>query len=260
MDAFKSATFYFDLPHWFYTSFLLLLSLLINNRSSKWIISLLHIIIIIIIIIIITIIILFLIQSKCLYVLELTVGFQSNFNNNAVHKKEKYLNLIKEMSRNYRCVKFVNLSMSFLGTFSNECSMFLDMMNDIGIDKKQQHYIIRKMINIAIRATYSGFWYFAGSWTCEIQVFPQNSQKNAKYREIRQKYFQIHVGKTYFILILAIRPVLFTPNVQIYLETLSQQRVNNVPKLPGVLDERCEKLGTNHNLNTVVERANYYPS
>ena len=50
---------------------------------------------------------LFLIQSKCLYVLELKVGFESNLNNNAVRKKEKYLNLIKEMSRNYRCVKFV---------------------------------------------------------------------------------------------------------------------------------------------------------
>ena len=31
---------------------------------------------------------------------------------------------------------------------------FIDMMNDIGIDKKQQLYIIKKMINIAIRATY----------------------------------------------------------------------------------------------------------
>ena len=96
---------------------------------------------------------LFLIQSKCLYVLELTVGFESNLNNNTVRKKEKYLNLIKEMSRNYRCVKFVNLSMSSLGVFSDECSTFLDMMNDIGIDKKQQLYIIKKMINIAIRAT-----------------------------------------------------------------------------------------------------------
>ena len=27
-------------------------------------------------------------------------------------------------------------------------------MNDIGIDKKQQRYIMKKMINIAIRATY----------------------------------------------------------------------------------------------------------
>ena len=120
---------------------------------------------------------------------------------------------------------------------------------------------------------------------CEI---PRNSPKNAKYHEICKKYFQIHVGKTYLTLILAIRPFLFTPNVQIYLETSSLQRVNNVSKLPGsgcskagqryplfeqlgpgVLDERCEKLGTNHNVNsfsnrsflerTVVERANDYP-
>ena len=102
-----------------------------------------------------------------------------------------------------------------------------------------------------------------------FREIPRNSQKNAKYRKIRQKYFQIHVGKTYLILILAIRPVLFTPNVQLYLETLSLQRVNNVPKLPGSLDEHCEKMGTNHNVNslsirsflerTVVERANEYP-
>ena len=54
-----------------------------------------------------------------------------------------------------------------------------------------------------------------------FREIPRNSPKNAKYREIRQKYFQIHVGKTYLILILAIRPVLFSPNVQIYLETSS---------------------------------------
>ena len=67
-----------------------------------------------------------------------------------------------------------------------------------------------------------------------FREIPRNSQQNAKYREIGQKYFQIHVGKTYLILILAIRPVLFTPNVQIYLETSSLQRVKNIPKLPGV--------------------------
>ena len=58
------------------------------------------------------------------------------------------------MSRNYRCVRFVNLSVSSLGVFSDEYSMFLDMMNDIGIDKKHQLCVIKKMINIAIRATY----------------------------------------------------------------------------------------------------------
>ena len=48
-----------------------------------------------------------------------------------------------------------------------------------------------------------------------FREIPRNSPKKAKYREIRQKYFQIQVGKTYLMLILAIRPVLFTPNVQI---------------------------------------------
>ena len=56
----------------------------------------------------------------------------------------RHLNLIKEMSRNHRCVKFLNLSMSSFAVFSDECSTFLDMMNDIGIDKKLQHYIIKK--------------------------------------------------------------------------------------------------------------------
>ena len=56
-----------------------------------------------------------------------------------------------------------------------------------------------------------------------FREIPRNSPKNAKYREIRQKYFQIHVGKTYLILILAIRPVLFTPNVQ-FVTATSKQR------------------------------------
>ena len=64
---------------------------------------------------------------------------------------------------------------------------------------------------------------------------PRNSGISTKSREIVQNppEIQIHVGKTYLILILAIRPFLFTPNVQIYLETSSLQRVN-IPKLPGV--------------------------
>lgn len=39
-------------------------------------------------------------QSKSLYILELTVGFQSNLKNNAVQKKEKYMDLVKDMKCN----------------------------------------------------------------------------------------------------------------------------------------------------------------
>ena len=89
-----------------------------------------------------------------------------------MRKKEKYLNLIKEMTRNYRCVKFVNLSMSSLGVFSDECSTFLDMINDIGIDKKQRLFIIKKMINIAITATYYIFCSRNRNWDSpDLQQF-----------------------------------------------------------------------------------------
>ena len=40
--------------------------------------------------------------------------------------------------------------MSSLGVFSDECSTFLDMINDTGIDKKQQRYIIMIIIIIVI--------------------------------------------------------------------------------------------------------------
>ena len=40
--------------------------------------------------------------------------------------------------------------MSSLGVISDECSTFLDMINDTGIDKKQQRYIIIIIIIIII--------------------------------------------------------------------------------------------------------------
>ena len=72
------------------------------------------------------------------------------------------------ISRNYRCVKFVNISKSSLGVFSDECSTVLDMVNDIGIDKKQQLHIIKKMINIVIRATYYTFCCGNRNWDSPV--------------------------------------------------------------------------------------------
>ena len=48
------------------------------------------------------------------------------------------------MRSTYRCVKFVNLSVSSLGVFSNEWSTFLEMMNDIDIDKEAATLCNRK--------------------------------------------------------------------------------------------------------------------
>ena len=91
-----------------------------------------------------------------------------------------------------------------------------------------------------------GFWYFARSQTREIQAFQRNPAKFPKKREIPRNPLEIFPNtcrQNICILILAIRPVLFTSNVQIYLETSSLQRINNVPKLLGVLRLMLRKTG-----------------
>ena len=53
-------------------------------------------------------------ENECLYILELTVGFESNLQVNANCKRQKYLDLIKEQKTNYDKVKFIDLSLSTL--------------------------------------------------------------------------------------------------------------------------------------------------
>ena len=95
---------------------------------------------------------------------------------------------------------------------------------------------------------------------------PRNSQKHAKYREIQQKSYQIHVCTTYLKLISAIGQGLFT------CRKLANLSWNFVPETckqrPETTRRRlcCEKLGTSHDVkgfaigsfleHIVIERAN----
>ena len=89
-----------------------------------------------------------------LYIVELTVGFETNLTNNAIRKKSKYKDFVRKQKENSGTVKFINLSVSALGIFDKECHTFLDMLNDLDLDKKYQNSYIRNIINIAIRTTY----------------------------------------------------------------------------------------------------------
>ncbi|CAB3999364.1 Hypothetical predicted protein [Paramuricea clavata] len=89
-----------------------------------------------------------------LYIVELTVGFESNLQRNVERKKSKYKELIREQNEHFNSVKFINLSISSLGVFSKECSTFIEMLNDFGFQKQHQNYCIRRMTTIAIRTTY----------------------------------------------------------------------------------------------------------
>ena len=57
-----------------------------------------------------------------------TVGYETNLENNVKRKKAKYRELVKELNQDFNEVKFVNLSMSSLGIFAQECSSFLETL------------------------------------------------------------------------------------------------------------------------------------
>ena len=85
---------------------------------------------------------------------DLTVGYETNLENNLKRKKANYKQLVKQLNQDFNEVKFVILSMSSLGIFAQECSSFLEMLDNVGLETKHQTYCIRRMMNIAIRSTY----------------------------------------------------------------------------------------------------------
>jgi hypothetical protein len=94
------------------------------------------------------------INSDCLYILELSVGYESNLQTNVDRKRRRYEDLITQQKKQFNSVKFVNLSISSLGVFSKECHSFLNMLSDLGLDKRHQYFAIREIMSIAIRTTY----------------------------------------------------------------------------------------------------------
>ena len=74
---------------------------------------------------------LLIIGKGVLYVLELTVGFETNLCNNSVRKHNKYKDLIVSLSQNYEDVKFINLSMGALGVYSKSGNSFFSMMDEL---------------------------------------------------------------------------------------------------------------------------------
>ena len=93
-------------------------------------------------------------KDNCLYILELTVGYETNLRNNIERKQAKYAALIQDQMNHFKTVKFVNLSVGALGVFDQESSSFIEMLKKLNVDNNHQKYVIRKIINIAIRSTY----------------------------------------------------------------------------------------------------------
>ena len=128
-----------------------------------------------------------------LYMLELTVGYESNLARNTSRKKAKYSIKIKlkTLDKNFKSVKFVNLSISSLGVFHHECHTFLEMLDDVGLDKQFQKCCIRKLACIAIRSTYYVFCCRNKEWSNpELMNIYRVSQKKCPPLNFRGYLFK----------------------------------------------------------------------
>ena len=81
-------------------------------------------------------------ENKSLYILELTLGFETNIQINSNRKAVKYNSLLSELSPSYNTVTFINLSMGAIGAMGSSCTSFSSLFNDLGFDKTIQKRII----------------------------------------------------------------------------------------------------------------------
>ena len=105
------------------------------------------------------------VHSKCLYVLELTVGYETNLANNITRRDKKYQDLIMTLRHQYNKVTFINLSISTLGVFPSLSTDFIKMLKELNIADQYQNYILRKLFTITIRSTYYIFCRTDQDWT-----------------------------------------------------------------------------------------------
>ena len=82
-----------------------------------------------------------------IYILELTVGFETNLEVNAGRKRAKYQSLLETLKSKYTDIKFVNLSISSLGIFGLSCSSFFEMCDALAVDMEHRRYLISKLYN-----------------------------------------------------------------------------------------------------------------
>ena len=92
-------------------------------------------------------------KDNCLYILQLTVGYETNLLDNINRKRLKYEKLIMDQKKKFNSVKFINLSISAL---DKESAAFPKMLEDMHLDETDTKYVIKRIINIAIRSTYYG--------------------------------------------------------------------------------------------------------
>ena len=85
-------------------------------------------------------------KDNTLYVVELTVGYETNLRNNINRKHSKYKDLIQEQKKKFPSVTFINLSISALSVFDQESANFLNMLERMGLDDSHVNLLSKKLL------------------------------------------------------------------------------------------------------------------
>ena len=102
-----------------------------------------------------------------LFIIELTVGHESNTVANTTRKAKKHEHLLNDsdLKRSHRKICFVNLVMTAIGIYSKRSEEFFKMLKDLNIDNTAATYISTKLKEICIRSSYYIFCMRTKEWT-----------------------------------------------------------------------------------------------
>ena len=117
---------------------------------------------------------------QCL-VLELTVGFETNLEKNSKRKLECYKNFLRRLKDTYDVI-YADLSMGCVGVIGKGNNEFQEMLKqeglkykdlqklftDFGLEISEYDYLIRKIINVCIRASYYIFCQRDKQWNAPV--------------------------------------------------------------------------------------------
>ena len=100
-----------------------------------------------------------------LYLVELTVCYETNMPKNAQIKSNHDETTIEHFKSSFTRVKFVNVVVSSLGIVYKDGKTLILMFEDFRITRQEHAYIIRKVSNITIRTSYYIFCMKDKSWS-----------------------------------------------------------------------------------------------
>ena len=105
-------------------------------------------------------------DTNKLYIIELTVGFETIISINTERKSKHYEDLCKELSQGFESVIYVNLFMlGALGFIGKDSKNFYDLLKmTLKLEKDQISYLIKKITSCCIRTTYYIFCKKDKSW------------------------------------------------------------------------------------------------